>query len=235
MTSSAAPTRRLTGISSMATRALLTDLAADYQARHGIELAVESVGGVDAAHRVQAGEAFDFVVLAADAIDRLIASGQVLAGSRVDLAHSGVAVAVQAGAPRPDIGSESALREAVLASRSIGHSTGPSGVQLLRLFQRWGLADRLQGRLVQAPPGVPVATLVARGEAELGFQQLSELIHAKGIAVLGPLPPAVQIRTTFSAGIGARSAQGAAVGALLSFLASPAATAAKQRHGMDPA
>ena len=235
MTSSATPTRRLTGISSMATRALLTDLAADYQARHGIELAVESVGGVDAAHRVQAGEAFDFVVLAADAIDRLIASGQVLAGSRVDLAHSGVAVAVQAGAPRPDIASESALREAVLASRSIGHSTGPSGVQLLRLFQRWGLADRLQDRLVQAPPGVPVATLVARGEAELGFQQLSELIHAEGIAVLGPLPPAVQIRTTFSAGIGARSAQGAAVGALLSFLASPAATAAKQRHGMDPA
>lgn len=235
MTSSATPTRRLTGISSMATRAVLADLAADYQARHGIELAVESVGGVDAAHRVQAGEAFDFVVLAADAVDRLIGSGHVLDGSRVGLVHSGVAVAVQAGAPRPDIGSESALREAVLAARSIGHSTGPSGVQLLRLFERWGLADRLQDRIVQAPPGVPVATLVARGEAELGFQQLSELIHAEGIAVLGPLPPAIQICTTFCAGIGARSTQVATVRSVLSFLASPAATAAKQHHGMDPA
>ena len=226
---------RITGISSMATRPVLAELLADYRLQQGVEVAIESVGGVDAARRVQAGEAFDLVVLASDAIDRLIASGDVVAGSRVDLVHSGVAVAVTAGAPHPDIGTEEALRAAVLAARSIGHSTGPSGVQLLQLFQRWGIADRLSGRILQAPPGVPVAALVARGEVELGFQQLSELIHAEGIDVLGPLPPAIHINTTFSAGLCTASTQASAVRALMAYLASPAATPAKQRHGMDPA
>lgn len=226
---------RLSGISSMATRAVLADLAADYRQLQGAEVAIESVGGVDAAKRVQAGEAFDLVVLASDAIDRLIGSGHVLADSKVDLVRSGVAAAVRAGAPRPDIGTESALRAAVLAARSIGHSTGPSGVQLLQLFQRWGLAETLKDRIVQAPPGVPVATLVARGEVELGFQQLSELIHAEGIDLLGPLPPSIQINTSFSAAVCARSTQAPAVRSLLAFLASPAAAPAKQRHGMEPA
>ena len=229
----------ISGISSMATRQVLAELCAAYARQSGDTVAAvvsfESVGGVDAARRVQAGEAFDVVVLASNAIDALISAGHLDAASKVDLVHSGVAVAVRAGAPRPDIGSQDALRQAVLAARSLSVSTGPSGVQLAKLFERWGIAEQIKDRLVQAPPGVPVGTLVARGEVELGFQQLSELMHLEGIAVLGPLPLTIQIRTTFSAGIGARSAQGAAVRALLSFLASPAATAAKQRHGMDPA
>lgn len=235
MADSARSTRRLTGLSSMATRALLADLAADYQARHGIELVMESVGGVDAAQRIQAGEAFDIVVLAAEAIDRLIASGQVVAGSRTDLAHSGVAVAVRSGSASPDIGSEDAVRQAVLAARSVGYSTGPSGVQLLKLFDRWGISAQLQGRLVQAPAGVPVAALVARGEVALGFQQLSELLNVAGITVLGPLPAAIQINTVFSAGLCTASAQPGAVAALFDFLTSPAASAAKHHHGMAPA
>ena len=120
MASSANPTVRLIGLSSMATRALLTDLAANYQARQGVELIIESVAGVVAAKRVQAGEAFDFVVLAADAIDRMIASGQVVAGSRADLVNSGVAVAVRSGSPGPDISTEVAVRQAVLAAPSVG-------------------------------------------------------------------------------------------------------------------
>ena len=240
---------RLTGISSMATRALLADLAADYQARHGVELVIESVAGVDAARRVQAGEAFDFVVLAADAITRLIASGQVVAGSRVDLVSSGVAVAVPSSSlgpglgpgPRsgssPDISTEDAVRRAVLAAPSIGYSTGPSGVQLLKLFDRWGITAQLQlqGRLVQAPAGVPVASLVARGEVALGFQQLSELLNTAGITVLGPLPAAIQINTIFSAGLCTTSAQADAVRMLFNCLISPTATPAKQLHGMAPA
>jgi molybdate transport system substrate-binding protein len=226
---------RLTGISSMATRALLAELAADYRACQGVEVALESVGGVDAAKRVQAGEAFDFVVLAADAIDRLIASGQVVAGSRADLVSSGVAVAVRSGSASPDIGSEGAVRQAVLAAARIGYSTGPSGVQLLKLFDRWGISDQLRGRLVQAPAGVPVAALVARGEVALGFQQLSELLHVAGITVVGPLPPAIQINTVFSAGLCTASTQAGAVHALLDYLTSPAATLAKQHHGMAPA
>ncbi|WHZ11648.1 MAG: putative ABC transport system, periplasmic component [Burkholderiaceae bacterium] len=221
-------------ISSMATRQLLVELIASHEQAGGVPVALESVGGVDAARRVEAGEPFDVVVLAADAIDKLIASGRIVLG-RVDLVRSGVAVAVRAGAPLPDIASEDAVREAVLGARSLSYSTGPSGVHLMRVFERWGIAAQIQGRIVQAPPGVPVGSLVARGEVELGFQQLSELIHLPGIAVVGPLPPAIQIVTVFSAGIAATSTQAGAVRALLDFMVSPAAADAKRRNGLDPA
>ncbi len=219
----------------MATRQLLAELVADWQQRSGDSVAIESVGGVDAARRVQAGEPFDVVVLASDAIDKLIASGHVVAGSKVDLVHSGVAACVQAGAPRPDIGSEEAVRRAVQGARSIGYSTGPSGVALTRLFERWGIAEDVRQRTVQAPPGVPVGTLVARGDVALGFQQFSELMHLQGIDVIGPLPDAIQITTTFSAGVCTASSQGEAVRRMLAFMASPEAAPAKRRHGMDPA
>jgi molybdate transport system substrate-binding protein len=230
-----AMTSPITGISSMATKGLLAELSEAYRRRSGAAVAIEAVGGVDAAKRVQAGEAFDVVVLAADAIDKLLAAGHLRPGSKVDLVRSGVSVAVRAGAPRPDIGSDSSLKQAVLAARTIGYSTGPSGVQLAKLFERWGIAEQLRDRIVTAPPGVPVGALVAKGEVELGFQQLSELMHLPGIDVLGPLPEPVQIVTTFSAGVGAQSAQPDAARALLQFMASPAAADAKQRQGMTPA
>src|SRR5512138_496774 len=122
---------------------------------------LKSVGGVDAAKRVRAGEAFDAVVLASDAIDKLLDEGRIVAGSRVDVARSGVAIAVPAGASHPAIDSEDAVRRAVLAARSLGYSTGPSGTHLARLFERWGIASEVESRIVQAPPGVPVGTLVA--------------------------------------------------------------------------
>ncbi len=229
------PMPTVCGISSMATRQVLADLVAAFGLRSGGTVAIESVGGVDAAKRVLAGEAFDVVILASDAIDKLIAAGRVLADSKVDLVHSGVAVAVRAGAPRPDIGSEAAVRAAVLAARSVGYSTGPSGVALANLFTRWGIADQLQGRLVTPPPGIPVGSLVASGAVELGFQQYSELINLAGIDVLGPLPAEIQITTTFSAGVCASATQPDAARALLAFMASPEAADAKRRQGMDPA
>lgn len=220
----------ITGISSMATRALLAELTAAYDR----PVAIESVGGVDAAKRVQASEAFDFVVLASDAIDKLLAAGHVV-GSKVDLAHSGVALAVKTGAVRPDIATQDAVRRAVLAAPTLGYSTGPSGVQLARLFERWDIAEQIAARIVTAPPGVPVGALVARGDVALGFQQLSELMHLDGIDVIGPLPPAIQITTTFSAGVCATSTQPDAARALLAYLASPEAAPIKQRHGMETA
>ena len=226
---------RLSIISSMATRALLAELAAAFGALTGIEVAIESVGGVDAAKRVAAGEAVDVVVLAADAIDRLVAGGSVVAGSRTDLATSGVAIAVRTGASRPLIHDADALRDAVLAARSIGYSTGPSGTALLALFERWGLAADLHARLMRAPPGVPVGTLLARGEVDLGFQQRSELMNLEGIDVLGPMPAEVAIDTTFSAGICTASHQPGAVRALLDFMTSAPCAAAIHRHGMTPA
>lgn len=221
-------------ISSMATRQVLADLVAKFQQSSSQQVSVESVGGVDAARRVQAGEAFDVVVLAANAIGQLTEAGKIVPGSRVDLVRSGVSIAVRAGAPQPDIGSEEAVRQAVLSARSLSYSTGPSGVHLVKLFERWGIAGDIKSRIVQAPPGVPVGSLVARGEVELGFQQLSELIHLSGIDVLGPLPPAIQIITTFSAGLAVASTQAAAVRTLLDFMVSPAALDAKLRNGMEP-
>ena len=222
-------------ISSMATRQVLADLVAKFQQSSSQQVSVESVGGVDAARRVQAGEAFDVVVLAANAIGQLTEAGKIVPGSRVDLVRSGVSIAVRAGAPQPDIGSEEAVRQAVLSARSLSYSTGPSGVHLVKLFERWGIAGDIKSRIVQAPPGVPVGLLVARGEVELGFQQLSELIHLSGIDVLGPLPPAIQIITTFSAGLTVASTQADAVRSLLDFMVSPAALEAKLRNGMEPA
>lgn len=226
---------RLTGISSMATRALLAELSRAYEQRSGVAVAIESVGGVDAAKRVQAGEAFDVVVLASDALGKLADAGRVLAGSVVDLVHSGVAVAVKAGAPRPDLSSEASVKAAVRAARTIGYSTGPSGTALLQLFERWGIAAELEGRLVQARAGVPVGTLVASGEVELGFQQRSELIHLQGITLVGDLPAAIRIDTIFCAGVCAASAQPEAARALLAFFASPETAEAKRRQGMEPA
>ena len=219
----------------MATRLLLADLVAAYVERSGQAVEIESVGGVEAAKRVQAGEAFDVVILASEAIDKLVSGSHVVAGSKVDLVQSGVAVAVKAGAARPDIDSEQAVKQAVLAAPSIGYSTGPSGVALVKLFERWGIADQVKPRTVQAPPGVPVGTLVARGEVALGFQQFSELMNLEGIDVVGPLPDAIQITTTFSGGICTASRNGETVRQLLAFMVSPEAAPAKRRNGMEPA
>jgi len=174
-------------------------------------------------------------VLAADVIEQLAAGGRVDPGTRTDLARSAVAIAVAAGATRPDTSSEAAIREAVLRARSIGYSTGPSGAHIVSLFERWGIADAIAPRIVQASPGLPVGTLVARGDVELGFQQLSELMHLPGIEVIGLLPAEIQVATVFSAAVCTASKSRAAAKALLSFLASPEADAAKRHHGMEPA
>ncbi len=221
-------------LSSMATKQVLADLVARYPALPTQPVAVESVGGVDAAKRVQAGEALDVVVLAAKTIDELIASGKLLAGSRVDLVRSGIAIAVRAGAAQPAIETEADVRAAVLAASSISTSTGPSGVYLAQLFARWGIAEQIQSRMVQAPPGVPVGSLVASGQVALGFQQLSELMVLPGITVLGPMPEAIQSITTFSAGISANCPQVEAVQALLGFMAAAEVAGTKRKNGMEP-
>ena len=232
--SALSPVAPLTGISSMATRLLLAELTQAYAERSGQTVAIESVGGVDAAKRVQAGEVFDVVILASDAMAKLIAAGHLRAESLTPLVYSGVDVAVPEGCPVPDISSEEAVRQAVLAAPTLGYSTGPSGVALAKLFERWGIAELIQPRIVTAPPGVPVGSLVAKGEVALGFQQLSELIHQPGITIVGPLPPEIQITTTFSAAMTTGCSRPAQVQALLEFMASPATAQAKKRQGMDP-
>ena len=227
----------LTGLSSMATRALLAELGTAWHERSGQGLRIESVGGVDAARRVRAGETFDLVILASDAIDRLVAEG-LLAG-RTDLVRSPVAVAVRRGAPRPDLSDESTLQAAGRAAPTVGYSTGPSGTHLASLFERWGLTESLRERTVTPPPGVPVARLIADGRIALGFQQLSELQGVPGVDVVGLLPDGAAFVTTFSAARAAPAvadpARAAAVHALLDFMTSPETAAIKRRHGMEPA
>jgi molybdate transport system substrate-binding protein len=229
------PPNSLKLISSMATREVLGEMNSAYQRATAQSVSAEAAGGVDVAKRVQAGEAVDVVILAANAIDKLIAGGKLLPGSRVDLVKSGIAVAVRTGGRKPDIGSEEAVKQAVSAAQTLSYSTGPSGVYLESLFERWGMLEQIRSRIVVPPPGVPVGSLVAGGAAELGFQQLSELLNLSGIEVVGPLPPAIQHITIFSGGISVGCGDPAAARALLSFMASPVVAGVKQRHGMEPA
>jgi molybdate transport system substrate-binding protein len=226
---------QIIGISSMATRRILADLIGLYEQRSGCRVAIKSMGGVDAARMVRAGEPVDVILLASSVMEQLEAEGYIGSGSRADFARSGIAMAVRAGAQWPDLNNDEAVKQAVLGARKICYSTGPSGDHLMQLWERWGILETISQRAIQAPPGVPVAALVARGDADLGFQQLSELLHFPGIQIVGPLPPEIQATTVFSVGVSSSSSRVESVRGLVTFLNSPEADALKRKHGMDPA
>lgn len=227
-------TRPLKLVSSMATRELLAALASRYQQEFARQVNAEAAGGVDVARRVAAGEPVDVVVLAANAIDKLIASGKLLPG-RVDIVQSGIAMAVRAGAPVPPVATEEEVRRAVLAASTLSYSTGPSGQYLEALFNRWDIMQQISGRIVVPPPGVPVGSLLAEGKVALGFQQLSELMNLKGVSLLGLLPDSIQSMTVFSGAVGASSDAQEAARALLAFMAGPAVAQCKMEYGMSAA
>lgn len=226
--------RPLKLISSMATRELLAALAARYEQQFARNIVTEAAGGVDVAKRVEAGEVVDVVVLAANAIDKLIASGKVLPG-RVDLVKSGIAMAVRAGAAQPAVATEDDVRRAVLAADTLSYSTGPSGQYLESLFNRWNIMHEIKARIVVPPPGIAVGSLVADGRVALGFQQLSELMNLKGIAVLGLLPDSIQSMTVFSGGVSASSDARQAARDALAFMAAPEVAQLKLEQGMSAA
>jgi len=190
------------------------------------------VPSVQMMSRLKGGEKVDLVILSADSLDELIRAGII--ASRTDLARSGVGMAVRAGAPKPDISSAEALKRAVLAAKSVVYSTGPSGIYLAGLFRRMGIEDQVKPKLKQVQ-GEPAGASVARGEAEIGFQQMSELLPVPGIDIVGPLPPDAQKITTFSAGLHAQANAPDAAKALVQFLTSPEAAPVIRRKGMEPA
>ena len=222
----------LRGISSMAMRKALADLARAFEVGHGHQVVIESVGGVVAARRVASGEAFDFAILASDAVDALASAGDLDATTCMPLAHSSIAVAVASGTPVPDLSSGPKLREALLGARRIGYSTGPSGDQLVALFERWSIDDSRAPCLVQAPPGIPVATLVRDRHVDLGVQQLSELIDVQGVNVAGVVPPDVAAPTVFAGGVCRSASNATAACEFLRFVASAAGDDARRRNGL---
>ncbi|WP_067272335.1 substrate-binding domain-containing protein [Mitsuaria sp. 7] len=222
----------LAGISSMATRALLAELSAAYTAAHGLEIRFESIGGVDAAKRVDAGESLDLVVLASDAMARLLESGRLRAGSLRPIADSPMFIASPEGHARPAVDTADELRQALLGARAIGYSTGPSGQALLKLLEDWGLRNALDDRLRQSPAGVPVAKMVAQGDVDLGFQQLSELLGHGGLTLLGPMPPGLEIVTRFTAAVAATSAEPATAQRVADDFATARHDALRRRLGL---
>jgi molybdate transport system substrate-binding protein len=220
-------------MSSLAIREAYLELVPQFEKQSGHKVLTEWVGMADMKKRLQAGDVVDLVSGSAAAIDELIQAGK-LAPGRMDLGTSSATVAVRAGAARPDIGSAEALKRALLAAKSIGYSSGPSGVYLAGVFKRMGVDDGKR-KIVQTPPGTPVGPLIASGEVEIGFQQLSELLPTKGIDILGPLPPELQLVTMFSFGLHAGAKQPEAAKALVRFLASPAAAPVLKKKGLDPA
>jgi molybdate transport system substrate-binding protein len=228
-------THQLTVLSSMATRQILADLAGSYEQRTGTQVVIRAMGGVEAARLVQAGEPADVIILASNVMEKLEAEGHIVSGTPVGFARSGMAMAVCSGAAHPRIDDEEDVKQAILAARKVCYSTGPSGDHLMQLIERWGIARSVSQRLLQAPPGVPVGTMLAQEEANLGFQQLSELLHVPGIEVVGTLPSEIQAVTVFKAGVAKTSPQPNQARALISYVTSPEAEAAKRQQGMEAA
>jgi len=184
--------------------------------------------------RLERGEQIDVVIMAAPALAELIKRGKVRADSCVDLVQSKIGVAVKAGAPRPDISTLDALKRALLAAKSIAYSDSASGVYLsTELFPKLGIADQIKGKSKKIEAD-PVGGVVATGEFEIGFQQISELLPVKGIDIVGELPPGAQRVTIFSAGIPATAKHPDAAKALIEWLASPVAYPAIKKSGLEP-
>nr|WP_184752506.1 substrate-binding domain-containing protein [Microbacterium thalassium] len=224
----------------MATRQVLGELTAAAADAGLPAVDVESVGGVDAARRVRDGEQLDLVFLADGALDALAGEGHVHASTVTPLVVSSVAAAVPApgGKPAtntaaPAFADAGAMRDAIRAATRIGYSTGPSGTALVRMIEDWGLADEVDDRLVQARPGIPVAKLLADGEVDLGFQQLSELVGQDGVEILGTLPPDCAIVTVFSGAVAAAATDPAAAQSVLDHLASRDAASIIERHSFE--
>jgi len=221
-------------IGSAAVKEVVLDLVPAFEKASGHKVTTIWAGTEAITKRVSGGEVVDIVLIAAPNVDRLIAEGKLVAGSRTDVTKSGIGVAVRAGLPKPDISSGEAVKNAVLAAKSVAYSSGPSGFYLADLFKRMGIADQIKDKVKQTPSGVQVGEVVARGEADLGFQQVSELLHLKGIQYLGPLPADIQHITVFSAGLHRAAPEPDAAKALVRFLTAPEAGPVIRKTGMEP-
>jgi molybdate transport system substrate-binding protein len=216
-------------------KTVMLDLAPEFERAIGTKAVITWGSANGLLKELEAGAGGDLAILTAEAIDGLIKEGKVVAGSRVDLARSGIGVAVRKGAPKPDIGSSDALRRALLAAKSVAHSkTGMSGIYFPTVVARLGIADEMKLKIVTPEPGTPVGEVVAKGGAEIGVQQISELLPVAGIEIVGPLPAALQRITIFSAGVLTAAKEPEAARALVQFVATASRPLLKDK-GLEPA
>jgi molybdate transport system substrate-binding protein len=224
------------GLCSNGVREAVLDLLPEFERASGVTVDIIWASTNMLMDQIAAGASGDLTILTAEAIDELIAQGKVASGSRVDLVRSEIGVAVRAGAAKPDIATAEALKAALLAAKSICYSkTGISGTYFPTVLDRLGIAAQVASKIVNPPTGVFVGTVVANGEAELGFQQISELLPVPGIDIIGPLPDAVQKVTVFSSGIFSDAGDAATARALVKALTADNMHALYREKGLTPA
>jgi molybdate transport system substrate-binding protein len=209
-------------------------LAATFEKATGHKVTVSWSGTEGIAKRIMDGEVADVVVVGSASIDRLIQAGKLVPGGQARFAKVGVGVAVRAGLPKPDISSADSVRKAVLDAQSVAYSSGPSGQYIAEMFTRLGIAEQVKDKLKLPPSNVLVGEVLARGEADLGFQQISDLLNVRGIDYLGPLPSEIQNITVYSAGLHSAAPAPDAAKALMKSLTAPEAGTTIKKSGMEP-
>jgi molybdate transport system substrate-binding protein len=232
--SGAASAAEIKVIASGATKEIINEILPAFEKNSGHKVAIEFTGTANIKKRIAAGETYDLVIVGAPEMDAFAQQGKIASGTRTDLMKSGVGVAVRSGASKPDIGSSEALKKTLLAAKSIGYSSGPSGDHMVNLVERMGIADQVKPKMKQVPSGSRISTMIESGEAEIGFQQISELIHENGIDYIGPLPSEVQKITVYAAGLHTGAREPEAAKALVKALAAPDAATLIKAHGMEP-
>ena len=210
------------------------ELVGAFEKSSGHKVTAVWSGTAGVTQRISGGEVVDVVIAGAANIDQLIQEGKLVAGSRVDFAKSGVGIAVRDGFPKPDISSAEAVKKAVLEAKSVAYSSGPSGLYIAELFKRMGIAEQVKDKLKLPPSNVLVGEVLARGDADLGFQQVSDLLHVKGIVYVGPLPAEIQNITVYAAGLHTAASASEAAKALVKVLTAPEARPVITKAGMDP-
>jgi molybdate transport system substrate-binding protein len=216
-------------------KSVMLDLFPAFERTSGTKLVITWGSTNGLMKELETGASGDLAILTAETIDDLIKRGKVVAGSRVDLARSGIGIAVRKGASKPDIGTPDALKHALLAAKSVAHSkTGLSGIYFPTVLVRLGIADAMKSKIVMPEPGTPVGELIAKGDAEIGVQQISELLPVAGIDIVGPLPAELQKISTFSAGLFTGAKDPDTAKALVKFMAAESLPLLKGK-GLEPA
>jgi molybdate transport system substrate-binding protein len=232
---SAAQAVEINVIASTAMREVLEELVPMFERASGHKVVLSFQSGSLLPVKVKEGAQADLVVTTPATIDELVAAGKVVANTRVDFVRSGAGVAVRAGVPKPDISTPAAFKNALLAAKSVGYSQGPSGVHFMDVLTRLGIADQVKAKGVVPPLGTRVGTLIAKGEAEIGVQQITELIQIPGIDFLGPLPKELQANIIYATATPTSAKERDAAAALVRFLASEPALPIIRKLGLDPA